>query len=67
MQEIIFNTVLVLYLVFNLIVTMTHSPKQMKKRFIDRQCFSTVVLVNAFFAPAWITKGLRFLVKSIVA
>lgn len=59
--------VLGLYLILNLAVAMMFRTRGLKKRFVDNQCPATVLLVNLFFAPAWILKGIKYLINRVIA
>lgn len=48
--------------VSNIYITRVKSAKEMQNEFIDGQCFVGKVFANIFYAPAWLLKGLRFLV-----
>ncbi len=59
----IFATLLALfaYIGVNLYTAGSLTAREMRRRFIDGQCFVGMVFANAFYAPAWFLKGLRFL------
>ena len=46
----------------NIFVTKMMSAKQMREEFIAGQCLVGKICANAFYAPAWFFKGLRFVV-----
>lgn len=55
------------YIAYNIFVAKMMSAKSMKHKFIDGQCFVGKVCANAFYAPAWVLKGIRALVLATVA
>lgn len=42
------------------------SAKEMRKEFVSGQCFVGKVFANVFYAPAWLFKGIRFLVVETI-
>lgn len=66
MQTVISIIVLILYFAFNLITARMCSAKDMKRDFIDGQCFVGKVFANIFYAPAWILKGVRYVVVTLI-
>ena len=57
---------LVLWVVFNALVAITHSTKQMLESFVYEQCMVGKVLAFIYFLPAWILKGFKFAVNKII-
>ncbi len=66
MQTVISIIALILYFAFNLITARMWSAKDMKRDFIDGQCFVGKVFANIFYAPAWILKGVRYVVVTLI-
>lgn len=66
MQTVISIIALILYFAFNLITARMWSAKDMKRDFIDGQCFVGKVFANIFYAPAWILKGIRYVVVTLI-
>lgn len=58
--------VVVLYTAFNLITAKLYSAREMKHDFIDGQCVVGKVFANIFYLPAWVLKGLRFIVVAVI-
>ena len=58
--------VVVLYTAFNLITAKLYSAREMKHDFIDGQCVVGKVFANIFYLPAWVLKGLRFIVVAMI-
>lgn len=59
--------ILCLYLAFNFLTAMIYDSKQMKRHFIDGQCVVGKIFTNAFYAPAWVLKGIRFAIIKAIA
>lgn len=53
-------------IVSNIYVIRVKSAKEMYAEYIECQCIVGVILVNIFYLPAWILKGLRFLAVAII-
>lgn len=66
MQTVISIIALILYFAFNLITARMWSAKDMKRDFIDGQCFVGKVFANIFYAPAWILKGVKYVVVTLI-
>lgn len=58
--------IVVLYTAFNLITAKLCSAREMKHDFIDGQCVVGKVFANIFYLPAWVLKGLRFIVVAMI-
>lgn len=58
--------IVVLYTAFNLITAKLYSAREMKRDFIDGQCVVGKVFANIFYLPAWVLKGLRFIVVAVI-
>lgn len=58
--------IVVLYTAFNLITAKLYSAREMKHDFIDGQCVVGKVFANIFYLPAWVLKGLRFIVVAMI-
>lgn len=56
-----------IYLIFNFITAMLYNVDEMKRNFIKGQCIVGMIFANAFYAPAWFLKGLRYAILNIVA
>lgn len=65
MKALLIITV-VLYTAFNLITAKLYSAREMKHDFIDGQCVVGKVFANLFYLPAWVLKGLRFIVVAVI-
>lgn len=65
MKALLIITV-VLYTAFNLITAKLYSAREMKRDFIDGQCVVGKVFANIFYLPAWVLKGLRFIVVAVI-
>lgn len=59
--------IICVYLAFNFITAKVMSASRMRKEFIDGQCLIGKICANIFYAPAWMLKGLRFIVLAAVA
>lgn len=58
--------IVVLYTAFNLITAKLYSAREMKHDFVDGQCVVGKVFANIFYLPAWVLKGLRFIVVAVI-
>lgn len=58
--------IICLYAAINIGTTKTMNVKEMKEEFIDGQCIIGRIAANIFYAPAWITKGLKFIIWMLV-
>lgn len=65
MKALLIITV-VLYTAFNLITAKLYSAREMKHDFVDGQCVVGKVFANLFYLPAWVLKGLRFIVVAVI-
>lgn len=67
MQDIILEVfILTVWAVYNIFVAATYSVKDMWEDFITAQPTVGKVFANLFYAPAWILKGIRFLICRLV-
>jgi len=64
--NIILIAVAFVYGAFNVLTSKLMTAKEMKHSFIDGQCIVGKILTNIFYAPAWLLKGIRFLVLVLV-
>lgn len=58
--------IVVLYTAFNLITAKLYSAQEMKHDFIDGQCVVGKVFANIFYLPAWVLKGLRYVIVTVI-
>jgi hypothetical protein len=58
--------IVVIYTAFNLITAKLYSAREMKHDFVDGQCVVGKVFANIFYLPAWVLKGLRFIVVAVI-
>ena len=56
----------VLYATLNLITAKLYSAREMKHDFIDGQCIVGKVFANVFYLPAWVLKGLRYVIVTVI-
>ena len=54
------------FVVSNIYVTKVMSAREMVEEFIEGQCFVGKIFANIFYAPAWVFKGLRFVVVATI-
>lgn len=59
--------ILCIYLAINLITAKIESAKNMKRWLIDGQCLVGKIFANIFYAPAWLLKGVKFVVLAVIA
>jgi len=64
--KIIIGIAILLYVAFIFATSHLLDAKEMKKRFIDGQCVVGKIFANVFYAPAWLLKGIRFVVVAVV-
>lgn len=57
----------IIYFSYNVLIAKLMSAKRMKQEFIDNQCSVGKILVNIFYAPAWLLKGLKAVVIAAIA
>lgn len=57
---------LVIYLVLTFATSYMLSAKEMRRRFIDGQCIVGKIAANIFYAPAWLLKGLKFVITRVI-
>ena len=55
-----------LYLAINFAIAKLADARQMKKRYITGQCVIGKITANIFYAPAWLLKGIKFVVNAAV-
>lgn len=65
--NIIGIVVAIIYFAFNVLTAKVMSAKRMKHEFIDGQCLIGKIFANAFYAPAWLLKGIRAVVLAAIA
>lgn len=65
-MKIILVIAMVLYLIFNLRVAKLMSAKEMKCEYINDQCVVGRIFANTFYAPAWLLKGLKVVVSTMI-
>lgn len=53
-------------IVSNIYVIRVMSAKEMRSEFINGQCFVGKFFANIFYAPAWVFKGIRFIVVATI-
>lgn len=54
------------FVVSNIYAARVMSAKEMRAEFINGQCFVGKIFANIFYAPAWIFKGVRFVVVATI-
>lgn len=54
------------WVVINIATAKAYNAKEMKRDFIEGQCLVGKIFANIFYAPAWILKGLRFVVLATI-
>lgn len=52
-----------LWMVANAYETYSKSGREMYEELVDGQCFVGMVAANIFYAPAWLLKGVKALIK----
>lgn len=57
---------IIAYVACNLVTAKLFSAKEMKRNFVDGQCIVGKIFANAFYAPAWAMKILRFVILTTV-
>lgn len=60
--KMLFIIVVILYTTFNIMVSACCDAKEMREDLIDGQCAVGRIFANIFYAPAWLLKGIRFIV-----
>lgn len=58
---------LCVYLGLNVLTSNVMSAKKMKEKFINGQCLTGKIFTNLFYAPAWLLKGIKYIILFIVA
>lgn len=51
-----------LYVVINAITAYLWNAREMKRAFVEGQCFIGAVFTNLFYAPAWLLKLIRAII-----
>ena len=64
--NIILIVVAFIYGAFNVLTAKLMTAKEMKHSFIDGQCVVGKVFANIFYSPAWVLKGIRFVVVAAI-
>ena len=65
--QVIETAVICLWLYINASVAMFFTESQMKEELVTKQPFLKKIFGNAFYAPAWVMKGIRNLVVHNIA
>lgn len=50
------------YLALNLVTAIKLSAKEMRRRYITGQCVVGRIAAGIFYAPAWLFKGIKFII-----
>ena len=58
--------VALVWVVINVFTTKAMSAKQMHEEFVAGQCLVGKICANIFYAPAWISKGIRCFVLAAI-
>ena len=58
--------VLIVYIAINLVVAKKMTAKDMYEDFINGQCTVGMICANIFYAPAWLLKGIKFVVLTTI-
>ena len=64
--KIILIVISFIYIAFNAFTAKMMTAREMKKEFIDGQCQVGRILANIFYLPAWLLKGIRFVVVAAI-
>lgn len=56
----------IIYFAFNILTAKVLSTREMKREFIDGQCFIGKFFANIFYLPAWVLKATRFAVVFLI-
>lgn len=59
-------TILIVYAVVNICCSLTITAREMKNSFINGQDFISMAFVNIFYAPAWVLKGIKYIIEMAV-
>lgn len=65
-MKILIIIIACLYFALNFVTAKMMNAKEMKKHFIDGQCIVGKAFANTFYIPAWILKGLKFIIDVVV-
>lgn len=57
----------VAYIAINVLTALKFSAREMKERFVDGNCIVGRIAAAIFYAPAWVIKGVKFIVLYFVA
>jgi hypothetical protein len=55
------------YLALNLVTATKLSAKEMRRRYITGQCVVGRIAAGIFYAPAWLFKGIKFIILYFIA
>ena len=70
MANIVLNTIgvlgFILWVIFNVVVAITYTTKQMVEDFVYNQCMVGKFLAFIYFIPAWIIKLFKFAIVKVV-
>lgn len=66
MTTIINIIAVIVYTALNFVTANRKSAKEMKRDFVDGQCLVGKIFANIFYAPAWLLKGLHFIVVATI-
>lgn len=66
-MKILIIMLISLYLIFNVVVAMTHTTKQMKRKLDDERSLLDKVFLAMFYAPAWVLKGIKIAIIALIA
>lgn len=55
-----------LFAALNVITSKRWSATEMKENYIDGQCIVGKIAANIFYFPAWVLKGLKFVIDFLV-
>jgi len=65
-MKIMIIVVICLYVAFNFVTAKMMNASEMKEHFIDGQCVVGKIAANVFYIPAWVLKGLKFVIDILV-
>lgn len=65
-MKIMIIVVICLYAAFNFVTAKMMNASEMKEHFIDGQCVVGKIAANVFYIPAWVLKGLKFVIDILV-
>ena len=64
--KMVFIIMAIIYACFNAMLAACFNAREMKTDLIDEQCAIGRLFANLFYAPAWILKGIRFVVTRTI-